>query len=130
MIALLHPPRRAARALRGAKRFISREGKMTNLLSEDQRRDMLKRGFTRRNFGRIAAMIGGAAAMPFYNEPALAQLSRVDAPPDSVFINSNENPLGPCKEALEAAHQMVIQGGRYRFGEADKVVRLLAEQES
>jgi len=67
--------------------------------------------------------------MPFYNEPALAQLSRVDDPPDSVFINSNENPLGPCKEALEAAHRMVIEGGRYRFGEADKVVRLLAEQE-
>jgi histidinol-phosphate aminotransferase len=102
---------------------------MTNLLTEEQKRDVLKRGFTRRNFGRIAAMIGGAAAMPFYNEPALAQLSRVDAPPDSVFINSNENPLGPCKEALEAAHRMVIEGGRYRFGEADKVVRLLAEQE-
>jgi histidinol-phosphate aminotransferase len=103
---------------------------MSTVLTEEQRRDFVKRGFSRRNFGRIAAMMGaGAAAMPFFNEPALAQLSRVDAPPDSVFINSNENPLGPCKEALEAAHKMVIQGGRYRFGEADKVTKLLQDQE-
>ncbi|HEV2447252.1 MAG TPA: hypothetical protein VGS58_15070 [Candidatus Sulfopaludibacter sp.] len=68
---------------------------MNSLLTEGQKRDFLRRGFSRRHFGRIATMIGaGAAAMPFYNEPALAQLSRVDnAPPDSVFINSNENPL-------------------------------------
>jgi histidinol-phosphate aminotransferase len=104
---------------------------MNTVLTEEQRRDILKRGFSRRSFGRIAAMMGaGAAAMPFFNEPALAQLSRVDAPEDSVFINSNENPLGPCKEALEAAHKMVIQGGRYRFKEADRVTKLLEQQEN
>ena len=103
---------------------------MSTVLTEEQRRDFVKRGFSRRNFGRIAAMMGaGAAAMPFFNEPALAQLSRVDAPPDSVFINSNENPLGPCKEALEAAHKMVNDGGRYRFGETDKVAKILQDQE-
>ena len=103
---------------------------MNTVLTEEQRREFVKRGFSRRSFGRIAAMMGaGAAAMPFFNEAALAQLSRVDAPPDSVFINSNENPLGPCKEAREACHKMVEQGGRYRFGEADKVVKLLEEQE-
>ena len=42
-------------------------------------------------------MGAGAAALPFYNEPALAQLSKVDAPPDAVLLNANENPLGPCK---------------------------------
>ena len=104
---------------------------MNTVLTEEQRRDILKRGFSRRNFGRIAAMMGaGAAAMPFFNEAALAQLSRVDAPEDSVFINSNENPLGPCTEALEACHKMVAQGGRYRFGEADKVTKLLQQQEN
>jgi histidinol-phosphate/aromatic aminotransferase/cobyric acid decarboxylase-like protein len=103
---------------------------MSTALTAEQRRDVLQRGFSRRSFGRIAAMMGaGAAAMPFFNEPALAQLSRVDAPPDSVFINSNENPLGPCKEAREAAHKMVEQGGRYRFNEADRVMKLLQEQE-
>ena len=46
-----------------------------------------------------------------------------------MLINANENPLGPCKEAREAAHKMVIQGGRYRYSEADKVTKAPAEQE-
>ena len=103
---------------------------MNSFLTEQQQREFVNRGFSRRNFGRLAAMIGGAAAMPFFNEPALAQLSRVDnVPPDSVFINSNENPLGPCPEAREAAHKMVEQGGRYLFGQTDRVTKLLQEQE-
>ena len=103
---------------------------MNTVFTEEQRRDILKRGFTRRNFGRIAAMMGaGAASLPFYNEPALAQLSKVEAPPDAVLINANENPLGPCKEAREATHRMVDFGGRYRYSEGDLVQQLLAEQE-
>jgi len=74
-------------------------------------------------------MLTAGAAMPFYNESALAQLSRVEAPADSVWINSNENPLGPSPEAREAARKMIDFGGRYRFGEAGKVQTLLAEQE-
>ena len=103
---------------------------MNDVLTDEQRRDLVKRGFSRRTFGRIAAMLAaGAASLPFYNEPALAQLSKVDAPPDAVLINANENPLGPCKEAREAAHNMVDYGGRYRYSEGDKVQELLAEQE-
>src|SRR5438067_1735498 len=103
---------------------------MQDLFTQEQRRDLAQRGFTRRSFGRIAAMMGaGAAALPFYNEPALAQLSKVDAPPDAVLINANENPLGPCKEAREAAHNMIAQGGRYRYSEGDRVQKFLAEQE-
>ncbi|MGA2194753.1 MAG: pyridoxal phosphate-dependent aminotransferase [Bryobacteraceae bacterium] len=102
---------------------------MTTVLSENQQQELLNRGFSRRTFGRIASILTAGAALPFYNEPALAQLSRVDAPPDAVMINSNENPLGPCKEAREAAHKMVEQGGRYLFGEAGKVLTILSEQE-
>ena len=103
---------------------------MNTVLTHEQKRDVLQRGFSRRSFGRIAAMMGaGAAAMPFYNEPALAQLSKVDAGPDAVLINANENPLGPCKEAREAAHNMIAYGGRYRYSEADRVMKILAEQE-
>jgi histidinol-phosphate aminotransferase len=102
---------------------------MTTVLSEKQQQELLNRGFSRRTFGRIASMLTAGAALPFYNEPALAQLSRVDAPPDAVMINSNENPLGPCQEAREAAHKMVEQGGRYLFGEAGKVLTILSEQE-
>ena len=102
---------------------------MTAVLSEEQKREFVKRGFSRRTFGRIATMLTAGAALPFYNESALAQLSRVEAPADSVWINSNENPLGPSPEAREAAKKMVDQGGRYLFGEAGKVQTLLAEQE-
>jgi len=100
------------------------------ILTDEQKHNFAKRGFSRRNFGRIAAMISAGAALPFYNEPALAQLSKVSgAPPDAVMINANENPLGPCPEAREAAANMIQYGGRYRYSEGDKVQELLAEQE-
>jgi hypothetical protein len=74
---------------------------MQTLLTDDQIRDFTNRGFSRRNFGRIAAMLSAGAAMPFLSEPALAQLSRTRGaiPADAVKIDANENPLGPCKEA-------------------------------
>jgi histidinol-phosphate aminotransferase len=99
-------------------------------LTAAQENNFLQRGFSRRSFGRIAALAGaGASSLSFFNEPALAQLSKVEAPPDAVLINANENPLGPCPEAMEACHNMVQYGGRYRYSEGDKVQRLLAEQE-
>jgi histidinol-phosphate aminotransferase len=101
---------------------------MNAVLNDELKDQFLKRGFTRRNLGRIAALMTAGATLPFYNEPALAQLSKVDAPPDSVFINANENPLGPCVEAREAAHSMIQYGGRYRYSEADKIQAILAEQ--
>src|SRR5438309_6562554 len=45
------------------------------------------------------------------------------------MINANENPLGPCPEAREAAASMIQHGGRYRYSEGDKVQEILAEQE-
>jgi histidinol-phosphate/aromatic aminotransferase/cobyric acid decarboxylase-like protein len=95
-----------------------------------QENDFLQRGFSRRSFGRLAALAGaGASSLSFFNEPALAQLSKVEAPPDAVLINANENPLGPCTEAREAVHRMIQYGGRYRYSETDKVQQMLAEQE-
>jgi histidinol-phosphate aminotransferase len=99
-------------------------------LTPKQEQEFAGRGFSRRNFGRIAAIVGaGASSLSFFNESALAQLSKVDAPPDAVLINANENPLGPCNEAKEAVHNMVQYGGRYRYSEGDKVQQILAEQE-
>ena len=60
---------------------------------------------SRRGFARMAALLTAGAALPFYSESqlAFAQLSRSGPiPPDAVKINANENPLGPCPEALEA----------------------------
>jgi histidinol-phosphate/aromatic aminotransferase/cobyric acid decarboxylase-like protein len=102
---------------------------MVTLTAHDQR-EFLKRGFSRRSFGRIATVLAAGSTLPFYNESALAQLSKVDnVAPDAVMINSNENPLGPCKEALEAVHKIAANGGRYMYGETDKVQKLLSEQE-
>jgi histidinol-phosphate/aromatic aminotransferase/cobyric acid decarboxylase-like protein len=99
-------------------------------LSIQEEKEFLKRGFTRRNLGKIAAMISAGATLPFYNEMALAQASKVDnVPPDAVMINANENPLGPCDEAREAARNIVNNGGRYMYGETDKVANIMAQQE-
>jgi histidinol-phosphate/aromatic aminotransferase/cobyric acid decarboxylase-like protein len=101
-------------------------------LSGEQNRDLLARGFSRRHFGRIAAMIGaGAAALPFYNEPALAQLSAVsgEVSGDAVRINANENPLGPCAEACAAMHAIVQKGGRYLYEETFEFQKTMAEVE-
>jgi len=102
---------------------------MNAVLTSDQKRDLAQRGFSRRSFARIATMITAGAALPFYNEPALAQFSKVAAPPDAIMINANENPLGPCPEARAAIHGMVDRGGRYLFGETDKFRDTLAEME-
>jgi histidinol-phosphate/aromatic aminotransferase/cobyric acid decarboxylase-like protein len=103
---------------------------MSVLLTPEQKRDFTGRGFTRRNFGRISAMIGAGATLPFYNEPALAQLSAVRGmPPDAVKINANENPLGPCPEAAEAAMKIVRNGGRYLYEETFGFQEMMAELE-
>jgi histidinol-phosphate/aromatic aminotransferase/cobyric acid decarboxylase-like protein len=99
-------------------------------LTAQQQKDLLKRGFSRRSFAQLATLVAAGSTLPFYNEPAMAQLSKVDnMPPDAVIINANENPLGPCPEALEAVHKIAANGGRYLYGETDKVVSLLAQQE-
>jgi histidinol-phosphate aminotransferase len=103
---------------------------MPAALSADQKVELISRGFTRRNFGRIASLVTAGAALPFYNEPALAQLSRVrNIPPDAVKIDANENPLGPCPEAADAIHSIVKSGGRYMYDLTDQLGAVLAEQE-
>ncbi len=71
--------------------------KMPAILSAEQQTDLQSRGYSRRTFGRIATVLTAGAALPFYNEPALAQMSRLHrVPEDGVKIDANENPLGPC----------------------------------
>jgi histidinol-phosphate aminotransferase len=84
-------------------------------LNPDLQRDLLQRGFSRRNFGRLAAVLTTGVGLPFYNEFSLARAQEEQAalPPDAVRISSNENPLGPCKEACEAIAKVASQGGRY-----------------
>ncbi len=77
----------------------------------------------RRDFGKIVGLLAVSQEMAF------AQASKVDAPAGAVMINANENPMGPCKEALDALHSIAAQGGRYLFSEGEKVQQILADQE-
>ena len=88
------------------------------------------KSFTRRSFGRLATIMAAGAALPVYDEPALAQLSKIrNMPPDAVKINANENPLGPCPEAADAVHNVIKNGGRYMFELTDELTQTMAGME-
>ena len=91
-------------------------------LTAEHKQDLIERGFSRRHFGRIAAIVSaGMTAVPMFTEQAYAQLSKVKGmPPDAVKINANENPLGPGPEAVEAIHNVVKMGGRYTYELTDE----------
>jgi histidinol-phosphate aminotransferase len=88
-------------------------------------------GLSRREFGRVAMLLTAGAALPFYNEAALAQdlKSITDVPRDAVRLNANENPLGPCPAALEAIQKAVPQAGRYCFDLSHAFVETMAAAE-
>jgi histidinol-phosphate aminotransferase len=69
-------------------------------------------GFSRRSFLQVTA---AAAAFGIMNEPKLARAAAIHRPytGDGVFIDSNENPLGPCQSAREALAAIIPRGGRY-----------------
>ena len=103
---------------------------MHQILNPEQKIELVRRGFSRRSFAKIGALLGAGAALPFYNEPALAQLSMIGRlDPDAVKINANENPMGPCPEALEAIYSVAKKGGRYQYEETFDFAKTLAEQE-
>ena len=107
---------------------------MKNMITPSQRefldKELAKRGISRRSLGRFAALMTAGAALPFYNEPAMAQLSMLkDMPADAVKINANENPLGPCPEAAEAIYGVIKKGGRYMYEETFGMAKTLADQE-
>ena len=92
---------------------------MSQYLPAQITQDIQRRGYSRRSFGRFAALMTAGASLPFYNEAVMAQgLSAMRSlPPDAVKINANENPMGPCQEAAEAIYSAVKKGGRYNYEE-------------
>ena len=101
---------------------------MSSVLSQEQQSDFLRRGFSRRNFGRIASVLTAGAALPFYNEQALAQLSMVkNMPADAVKINANENPMGPSPEAADAIYNVIKKGGRYMYEDTYSLAEAMAD---
>jgi len=104
---------------------------MPDAVSSTIEKSLLSRGFTRRQLGRIASVLTAGAALPFYNEAAFAQRgNRREMPPDAVRINENENPLGPCSDALEAIYQVAKFGGRYSpHNETGELIKTAAAME-
>ncbi len=88
--------------------------------------------YSRRGFGRLAAMISAGATLPLYNEFAFAQFSRSPGviPPDAVKIDANENPLGPCPGAIDAIQSIAPKGGRYQYELTDEFRQTMADSES
>lgn len=95
------------------------------------------KGLSRRQLARMFGMFAaGAAAVPVFSEAALARRSELllgDGEPmasDVVRIDSNENPLGPCKDGLEAIARISPYGGRYSpFNDEITLTQAVAESE-
>ena len=87
----------------------------------------------RRSFLFTAAAL--AAAAPVLTEGTMAEARlrsqmRGVLPDDAVIINANENPLGPCKAALDAITAIAPSGGRYdRSGILEKFTNEYAKQQ-
>lgn len=86
----------------------------------------------------MAAFFGAGLAAPLFSEFALAQQAEKEftgsaeraSPTEYVRINSNENPLGPCREGLEAMAKIGPYGGRYApFEDFERFVKAVAESE-
>jgi histidinol-phosphate aminotransferase len=88
---------------------------------------------SRRSFFRMAAAASAAAAVPILTEPQLAHAQRRramhDYGPDSVRIDANENPLGPCSGACAVMASMLPEGGRYDMQLTQKLMDAFAAQE-
>jgi histidinol-phosphate aminotransferase len=84
---------------------------------------------TRRGF---AARVGAAMAIgKMLPEMAYAQRAMVegDLPKDMVWLNANENPLGPPKSSLAAMADVLPAAGRYHYQEVRDFYAALARSE-
>src|SRR5208282_1134656 len=84
---------------------------------------------SRRSFLSLSAAASAAIALRIVTEPMLAHARLHTFPKDGIRIDANENPLGPCASAREAAAAIVPQGGRYSFWLTGDLVQTLAERE-
>jgi len=82
---------------------------------------------SRRSFLQASAVASAALTFRIVTEPMLAFAAAPSHPQNAVFINANENPLGPCAAAREAVIAIAPQGGRYLFDSTDALERQFAE---
>ncbi len=88
---------------------------MTATMMEEAREDLLERGYSRRQLGRIAAIFGlGASMAAAAGRPAWASAGTPDAAPTAkVRISANECWTGPLAPGQEAAAKIISMSNRY-----------------
>ncbi len=87
---------------------------------------------SRRSFLHLSATVSAAAAFHVMTEPALAAVNRprpLANDKDAIFIDANENPLGPSQPARDAMAAIIPQGGRYSDGLTDDLINTFARIE-
>jgi histidinol-phosphate aminotransferase len=84
---------------------------------------------SRRSFLQISAATAAAMGFRIVTEPMLARADAGPFPKDAVMIDSNENPLGPCRAACDAISGVASQGGRYSRWMTDDLVKAFAAME-
>lgn len=100
------------------------------MMNRAQEENLLSRGISRRSFGMITSILSAGATLPMFSEQAYGQAARLEnIPVDAVLINANENPMGPCKEGLEALYKAAAKGGRYQYDLIDTLQKIMAQQE-
>jgi histidinol-phosphate aminotransferase len=82
--------------------------------------------FSRRSFLQTSTLASAAFAFRAVTEPMLAFAAAPEHSPDSVMINANENPLGPCAAAREAVSNVLPQSGRYLMKSTDALEKQFA----
>jgi len=83
-----------------------------DLLDRDAREELQERGYSRRQMGRIAMLLGAGAAVSQFATGAQAQQS-AKAMIGAVRIGSNECWTGPFPEGVHAASAIAAVGNRY-----------------
>jgi histidinol-phosphate aminotransferase len=91
---------------------------------------------SRRSFLRFSAAAATVAGFRMATEPMLASAARrlnavrgaVDHK-NAIYLDSNENPLGPCSAARQAIAEITPSGGRYLDDLSEQLVKLFAQQE-
>lgn len=100
------------------------------MLNRGVQEDLLERGYSRRQLGRVAALLGGGAAFASGAAPAFGQSQAAKAVAGAVQIGANECWTGPFPAAQAAAAKIVAQGNRYDpDDERGKLIKTVASVE-
>ncbi|AJP74332.1 aminotransferase [Sphingomonas hengshuiensis] len=97
------------------------------MLNRGVQEELLERGYSRRQLGRVAALLGTGAAVASGAAPAFGQSQAAKAVAGAIQIGANECWTGPFPAGQAAAAKIVAQGNRYDpDGEREKLIKTVA----